>query len=169
MLSPSQLQALKAAILADQDLAGLPMHDDGHTAVADLLNLAATPEYRAWRTRVSVSEVMLNGFDWTRVDNLSVGKARIWEWMTRFEFFDPSKPNIRAGINATWVGTAADTAVRDAVYLHCHRPVTRAERLFVVATAGGSGTRGSAANPDTLVFEGLLTLEDVSTARNLPA
>jgi hypothetical protein len=166
-LTNAQLQALKAHIEGDSTLNALPNSPDGNDAIAALMNVVAVPEYRGWRTSVPVSEIMLNGFDWTRVDNLSVGKSRIWEWMTQFGSIDPSQANIRAGINATWVGTQADLDVRAAVYLHCHRPLTRAEKLFAVATVGGSGTRGSAANPDTMVFEGNLIYQDVEAARNL--
>ena len=134
-LSLAQLQTLKVWLVAN---AG-SMNDQ---EAADALNAEASPTFNIYRTVVSVGEVMLNGFDWTRVDNLSVGKARIWEWMTTAkeindEFvFDPSKSNIRAGINETWKGTAGDLAVRAAVYLHCFRAATIAEQLF----ATGAGT-----------------------------
>ena len=103
---------------------------------------------------------MRNGMDWTQVDNLTVGKARIWDWMTRLGTFDPSKLNIRAGIDAAWVGTAAMLAVRATVYTHCKRAATRAEKLF------SSGT-GTTASPATMAFEGYLTYADVSAARQV--
>jgi hypothetical protein len=100
---------------------------------------------------------MQNGFDWTRVDNLAVGKARIWDWMfdNQSTTINPSKQNVRAGIEAVWVGTAADLAVRAAVYVHCKRIANRVERFFA------SGT-GSDAVPGLLTFEGELTTSDVS-------
>jgi hypothetical protein len=143
-------------------------------SAVDLLNAAVNPTYRVFRGAVPTEEVMTNGFDWTRVDNLSVGKARIWEWLTtakrdadgRF-VFDASKPNIRTGINATWVGTAADLAVRAAVYLHCFRAATVFERLYTTggdgsapnATGDGPGTLGVGA--DALPIEGQVTLQMV--------
>jgi hypothetical protein len=102
---------------------------------------------------------MQNGFDWVRVDNLSVGKARIWEWLfdNQSATFNPSKANVRAGIDECWKGTAADLAVRAAIYVHCKRPATRAEELYAV----GSGTDAS---PSLMAFEGQVTDYDVSAA-----
>lgn len=158
-LSPSQLVTLKAEIDADPALSAFPNNNDGNFAVAAALNIAANPEFIVWKTAVSPDEIMRNGMDWTRVDNLSVGKARIWEWMTRLGTFNPSRANIRAGIDATWVGTAADLAVRAVVYTHCKRAATRAEKLFATGT-------GSDASPGTLTFEGKLSSDDVELARN---
>jgi hypothetical protein len=95
--------------------------------------------------------------DWTRVDNLTVGKARIWDWLCRLGSFNPAKANVRAGIDAAWVGTAADLAVRANVYTHCKRTATRAEALYAV----GSGTDAS---PSVLAFEGNITTADVVAA-----
>ena len=160
-LTTEQLQALKAFIAGDSNLNQQPNNDDGHFAIAAAMNQIANPAHVVWRSNVSINEIMSNGFDWTRVDNLSVGKSRIWEYMTQLGSLDPSKANVRAGIDATWVGTAADLAVRAAVYTHCKRNATVAEKLFA------SGT-GSTAVPATMAFEGQLQFSDVSAARNLP-
>lgn len=169
-MTAEQLATLKADILADPALAGQPNNSDGNTVIRAAYGRQAVPEYLVWRSSVPQTEIMLNGFDWTRVDNLSVGKARIWEWMfdNPGKAIDPSKANIRAAINAVWVGTQADLDVRAAVYTHCRRACNRCERLFVSATPGGSGTRGSTANPDVADFVGLPTLDEIETARNLP-
>ena len=45
---------------------------------------------------------------------------------------------IRAGIDATWVGTAADLAVRATVYTHCKRAATRAEKSLANLTGAGT-------------------------------
>ena len=160
-LTPTQLATLKAAILADPVLAAYPAGAASSYPIAAALNLTAVPTFIVWRTSVDPDEVMRNGMDWTRVDNLSIGKARIWEWMTRLGTFNPSKANIRAGIDATWVGTAADLAVRAVVYTHCKRSATRAEKLFATGT-------GSDADPAILVVEGNLSPDDVQQARELP-
>lgn len=161
MLTNAQLQALKSAILADPVLSSLPMTSGGALVIAEAFNAIASPDFIVWRTSVDPNEILRNGMDWTRVDNLSVGKARIWEWMTRLGTFDPSKANIRSGIDATWVGTAADLAVRATVYTHCKRKATKAEQLFATGT-------GSDASPAVLSFEGALTADDVQQARELP-
>jgi hypothetical protein len=166
-LTTSQKQTIKAWVQANNS----SLFDQSSV---DLLNAVASPSYLAWRTLVTRQEILQNGFDWTRLDNLSVGKARIWQDIFAglspegLLCFNPSKANVRAGIEAVWVGTAADLAVRAAVYGHCQRAVTVCEKLFVAATAGGSGTRGSSANPDTFgtgddgnPLEGMITLEQV--------
>lgn len=160
MLTTVQLQALKAAILADPALAALPMTSGAAAMIAEVMNEPASPTYVVWRTDVPLEEIMRNGMDWTRVDNLSVGKARIWDWLSRLGTINASQPNVRSGIDATWVGNAADLAVRAAVYAHCKRGATRAEKLLA------SGT-GSDASPGTMTFEGALTSEDVQAAREL--
>lgn len=161
MLTPAQLATLKADILADPVLDAYPNNSDGAWAIAEIYNQTATPDFIVWRTAVNPDEIMRNGMDWTRVDNLSVGKARIWDWMTRLGTFDSSKPNIRAGIDATWVGTTADLAVRAMVYTHCKRVATRVEKLLATGT-------GSDASPATMGFEGQLSWQDVDEARKLP-
>lgn len=161
-LTPQQLQTLKTYINATPELAAWPNNSDGNIEIAKVLNLDAAPTFTVWRTSVTWDEIMLNGMDWARVDNLSVGKARIWDWMFQNgnRAFNPSKPNIRAGIDATWVGTAADLAVRASVYTHCKRPATVVEKLL----ATGTGTDQS---PATLTFEGPLSHYDVEAARTL--
>lgn len=159
MLTTEQLAVLRAAIDADATLSAYPKTGDGAYAIAALLNQEAVPAVVVWKTSVEADEVMRNGMDWTRVDNLTVGKARIWDWMTRLGTFNPSKVNVRAGIDAAWVGTAADLAVRAQVYTHCKRNATRAEALFAV----GNGTDAS---PSTMGFEGHLSYQDVVTARD---
>lgn len=158
-LTAPQKATLKAAILAEPSLAGLPSSGAGDQVIADFFNTTAAPPFIVWRTSVASDEVMLNGFNWTRVDNLSVGKARIWEWLFQFGAIDPSKINIRAGIDAVWVGTQADLDVRAAVYVHCKRSATRFEQLFATGV-------GSEAVPATLVLESPLSTGDVEVARN---
>jgi hypothetical protein len=158
MLTTEQIAVVKADIAANADLNTNPAGSDGSWAIAGLYNKTATPAYFVWRTNVPVDEVMRNGMDWTRVDNLSIGKARIWDWMTKLGSFNASKTNIRAGIDATWVGTAADLAVRDAVYTHCNRAATRLEKLL----AAGVGT---AASPATMAYEGTVSYQDIDAVR----
>lgn len=157
-MTPEQLQTLKAAILADPTLNAYPPGSDGAYEIAYLLNQTASPAYIVWRTEVPIDDIMRNGMDWARVDNLSVGKARIWDWMGRLGTLNPSKTNIRAGIDAAWVGAVSDLAVRATVYTHCKRSATRAEKLL----ATGSGTDAS---PSTMGFEGSLSWQDVELAR----
>lgn len=162
MLTAAQLTALRAYIDADPVLAATPNTHDGAYAIAEALNLPADPAVIVWRTSVTQDEIMQNGFDWTRVDNLGVGPARVWEWMFGNEqrTINPSKLNVRAGIDAVWKGTAADLAVRAAVYVHCRRTATRLEALFATGT-------GTEASPATMAVEGNIGYLDVYNARRL--
>lgn len=158
MLTTGQLQTLKAAILAETNTTFVALRAaNDETGMADWLNAAST--FIVWRTSVTQDEIMQNGFDWTRVDNLSFGKARIWEWMFNNEAraINPSNSNVRAGIESVWVGTAADLAVRASVYAHCKRAASRAERVFATGT-------GTDASPGLLGWEGYVTAQTVSDA-----
>ena len=95
--------------------------------------------------------------DWTMVDNLANGKARIWEWMTDLGVINPSKLNVRAGIAATWTGTAAMLAVKEAVLVHCKRKANILEKLLSTGI-------GTTADPATMAVEGSLTYQEVGLA-----
>lgn len=165
MLTPAQLPALKTFINATPALAAIPNTTDGAFEVAQLLNLPAVPDYFVWRTSQSIVEVMQNGFDWTRVDNLTVGKARIWEFMSAANILNPSLPNVRAGFIACF-GTAGDLATRQAIFNHCERLATVAEKIYAVGS--GTHTNDQGVGPSTMVFEGPVSYTEVQSARNLP-
>lgn len=154
-LSTEQKATLKTAIQADSALNTLYV-DGNLSGLADGLNAVSSPAYVVWRTKVTQDEIMQNGFDWVRVDNLSVGKARIWEWLFQNaeRSFNPSKANVRSGIDETWKGTQADLDVRAAVYLHCKRNASVFEKIF----ATGLGTT---ANPSVMALEGPVSFNDL--------
>lgn len=162
-LTSTQNATLKAAISADQTLNAFPNNSDGAFGIAALLNQTASPDYYVWRSSVATDEIMLNGFDWTRVDNLTVGKARIWEWMTNLGRINPSQSNVRAGVIAAF-SAAGDLPNRNAVFSHCQRLATRAEKLF--ATGSGTASTDQGAGPAVMGFEGMLSYQDVDDARN---
>ena len=156
-LTTAQQTTLRNFVLADPVFSVQPQTNSGALFIAEALNQPASPEFTIWKTSVSVDEIMRNGMDWARVDNLSVGKARIWDWMSRLGSFDSSKPNIRAGIDATWVGSAPDLAVRASVYTHCKRAANGIEKLLATGT-------GSNAVPAVASAEGTLSYLDVVQA-----
>ncbi|MGE0363062.1 MAG: hypothetical protein AB7R67_20280, partial [Vicinamibacterales bacterium] len=120
--------------------------------------------FLVWKDSVSVDEVMANGFDWTRVDNATVSKARIWEWMMRQGTINPSKANIRAGVNNAWSGGAND-AHRLAIFQHCQVQATRGQQLF--ATGAGTTTTHDGVGPATTALTAPISLDDVLAARSL--
>ncbi len=160
MLTPQQLAAIKTYIDATPELAAQPLNSDGAFAIAAALNLPASPEFVVWRTSVAQDEITQNGFTWTLVDALSVGSARIWEWLfdNSIRTINPSKVNVRQGIADVWSGTAAKLAVQAAVLGHCKRPATVAEKVL----ATGAGTT---VTPATMSFEGAVSYQDVEQAR----
>lgn len=158
-LHPSLLPTLKAAILAETDQTFVALRAaNNEQGMADWYNTPST--FVVWKTYVTQDEIMQNGFDWVRVDNLSVGRARIWEWLfdNQQAAINPSRANVRAGIAECWKVTAADLAVQAAVLAHCRRVCTRGERIFATGT-------GTAATPGLLgAFEGDVTAQNISDA-----
>mgnify|MGYP001055418673 CR=1 FL=1 len=77
-MTPEQLTTLRDYILSVPAWAALPINSDTSYFIADELRKDAAPDFVVWRSSVTQDEIMQNGFDWVRVDNLSVGKARIW-------------------------------------------------------------------------------------------
>ena len=125
--------------------------------VANALNLPATPEWSSGKPPSIPAEIMANGMDWTRVDNLTVGKARIWDWMTRSARFDAVEAQHSRGHRRGLGGHGGDLAVRATVYTHCKRAATRAEKALSTGT-------GTTASPATMGYEGALNYMDVDAA-----
>lgn len=165
-LTTAQLQTLKAAIDGDPVLAAKPLNSDGAFEIALILNTElAVPDFFVWRTRVPINEIMGNGFDWTRVDNMTVGEARIWEYMTQLGFINPNMANVRAGINEAFKGTAADDGMRLAIYTnHLQKKATRIEKLFAIGS--GTTSTNTGVGPATVTITEV-TLNDVDEARRL--
>lgn len=160
MLTDAQLVVFKAALLAEVNPELVSYRENGQTPlIAAWYNQEKTPAVVVWKTSVTQDEVMQNGFDWVQVDNLTGGGARIWEWLfnNSTRSINPSKLNVRAGIDECWKGTAAKVAVRDAVYIHCKRNVTRGEALYTQGT-------GTTLSPSIMGFEGQITEYDVTRA-----
>lgn len=162
---PDLTSAQRTIIRGWLESTGASLPDDDAKVAA--LNAIASPAFYIYRTSVTQDEVQQNNFDWTRVDNLSVGKARIWDWMfnSANKSVNPSKAVIRNGINAVWVGTAADRLVRDAVYLHCYRAATVAEKLLSSGAGTAIEVNGDGSGPAVPSWEGPLTQQNVSDAQ----
>lgn len=156
-LNSVQIQTLRSAILSETApvivQARTPATRDDRV-IAAFYNEPST--FVVWKTSVPVREIMENGFVWTSVDALTVAKARIWEWMTRYDTINPSKPNIRQGVQDCF---GAGSAMVTAILPHCKRFARRVEALFTTGT-------GTDAVPGLLVFEGAVTLDEVSKALN---
>ena len=151
MLTTEQLATLRTHIEQSPDMNTLPPGSDSAFQIAALLNEKAVPDFYIWKESVTNAEILQNGMDWLRVDNLAAGKARIWEWMFQFGAVNPSKANVRAGIAEVWKGTAADNAVRLSVFQHCQTLATRLQKLF--ATGAGTATTVDGVGPATTTVQ----------------
>ena len=156
MLTTAQQATLAAHICAstDQDVIdALAIRNDN--ALAALYNQDST--FVVWRTSVPVEEYR-NALTWTEVDALTIGKARIWEWITGQMTLplEPYKDAVRQGLADCWSPTS-DT--RAALIAISKRFATLCESLFTTGT-------GTDATPGLLVFEGLVTSQDIGQALN---
>lgn len=160
-MTPTQQATLKAYIQADPVFSVYPNNSDGWFEIAKKLNEVYTPSFIVWKTRVTQDEIMQNGFDWVQVDNLSVGKARIWEWLFKnsSSSINTSKLNVRAGIDEVWKGTGAMLAIRAAVYVHCKREATVFEKIMATGT-------GTDVSPASMEIEGSVSYLTVGEVIN---
>jgi hypothetical protein len=158
-LTPAQLTTLKAAILAEPSLAQY-VTDRRDDLIAAYYNEPASPVKTVWRTAVARNEAQAVGFDWTQVDNLTVGQARIWfDALFGGGHLDATDDGQRAGIAEAWKGTAAKVAVATFVLGKCKRAANRVEALFATGT-------GSVAVPAVMEFEGEIDTDTVSRLLN---
>lgn len=171
MLTPVQLAALKADILADPAFALVPNSPDGAFEIAAAYSLTAVPNFWVWRTAVTKDELVnapsIDGtvFAWTGTGFItrSVGERDAWR-----ELFDaggvvnPSLPQVRqAFLDIFSGGTAPAPANRTHLATVARRKARRGEKLFAVGV-------GTTASPATMAGEGDLSYQDVQTARDLP-
>jgi hypothetical protein len=183
-LSAAQLAALKADIAANvntipagQPFAGVqvklvPATEEGNGVIAFWYNLAATPDYWVWRTFVPDAEIYETttgdgtAWSWSIYIARSQAERDAWRQMVNMKGgVNASLANVRAGVADIFSG-AGGAAQRTHLLTVGRRLAGNAEKLFSAATAGGVGQRGGTANPDTMAFEGPLTLTDVLNARN---
>lgn len=161
-LTPSQLSALKAAILADGTLAAQPMNSDGNFAIAAALNAPASPVFIVWRTNVLADEIG-NAWLGTDIDGMSALNMQRLQLLLASSpagVFNMSRADRRAGFENPF-GTNQNNASRVAMRAAWKRSTTRGERIYATGT-------GSDSVPGALVFEGTISSNDVEQARQLP-
>jgi hypothetical protein len=186
-LTTSQLTALKADIVSDGALNGLPMTSDGATAIVAAYSVIVAPDFFVYRTRIPVQEIY-DQIQWAKMTPTDAPDGTA-AWTNRSlacqgkqfnlqlllqgsqQSIDGTKSNVRAGLQdaltnvpsgVSGVTQAANwVGVRDNALA---RKATRAEKLFA-STANGNGA--TAATAATMVVEGALSVDDVMSARNL--
>jgi hypothetical protein len=156
-LTTTQLQTLKADILADPVLAAYPMNSDGAFAIAAAYNKQFTPDYIVWRTDVPTKDCK-KAMVWTEFIARSAGERDAWQFMLSNGTINAADANVRQGIQDIFSG-AQGAQSRTNLTAVAKRSATRAEKLFATGT-------GADASPSTLTFEGSLSYQDVEQARN---
>jgi len=159
MLTTAQLQTLKAYIASVPALAAQPMNPDGHQAIADALNQAASPAFIVWRSDVSANEIG-NAWVGTDIDGMSALNMQRLQLLLASSpggTFDMRRADRRAGFENPF-GTNVSNASRVNMRAVWKRNASVAERLLA------SGT-GSDASPALTTFEGSLNRDEVERAR----
>ena len=149
MLTEAQRTTLLADILANQDTADKYAIGD-LSSLANLYNADAAPAFVVWRTSIPPADYR-EAIVWTEVDALTVGKARIWEWITQSMTgnLNAASANVRQGLLDCW---ASNTTTRTQLTAAAKRNASRIEKLFATGT-------GSTASPATMAVEGPIGYE----------
>lgn len=186
VLTPTQLQTVKTAVLADPTALGYRQAGDT-ASMRDWLNAPST--VTVWRTEAPVAAIM-DAIDWSKftptaplddvtlLDALTANRrsAQLLAIQTKQmnlqamlfgrTSIDASRANIRAGLRDAVIAlpagnggaaVAAGGASGAAVLAACTRLARRAEAFLV----GGTATTGST-TANLLIFEGLVDGEDAS-------
>lgn len=153
----AQLQALKADIAADPVFGQLAHTTDNAIDIANAYKLPASPGYWVFATFIPENEIYdkasVDGttWDWTTYIAQSATEQNGWSRMIASNNgLRPAFANQRAAFAKIFAGSGAGP---QAQRLHLNtisrRLARRFEKVLATATVGGSGTRGSTANPDT--------------------
>jgi hypothetical protein len=179
-LSPAQLAALKADIIADGALNAKPNNQDGDMEIADAYKATAVPDFTVWRSTTSADDVF-NGITWANLTpNDAPDASQAWlnralacqgkqfnvqTMLSGRTTVASGKINIRAGFQDALTNVPSGAAgaavsagwvtVRDGM----KRSANRGEKLFATGN-------GAFATPADLVFEGNLTWQDIYNARS---
>ena len=157
-LTPAQYQALKTAILADPILAALPRNSDSDVAIANALNLNATPNFTVWKTSVSVTQIGDNFVGSELAGLTTANQTRLQTIALYSPIVNPSLVDRRAFFDDVFSGTGGQQT-RTKLLVLWKRLATRFEKIYAVGT-------GSDASPATLVIEGILDPQEVDIALN---
>lgn len=178
-MTPSQLQTLKTAVLADQTLAAVGRND---TELARLLNLPSSTY--VWRSTTPADEVA-DAILWDRLtpadapDGTAIQTNRLLLCQTKQmnlqvllqgrDSIGTGRANLRAGLTDALLNVPSGVggATVDAGWLGAGRVKATITRLATVAEkvfANGTGTSG---NPAVLGWEGTVTIADIGEMWNL--
>jgi hypothetical protein len=162
-LTDAQLDTLKAWLTANAN----GLQDE---PAAALLNAVRSPDFWVWRTSVPKNEIVTqtsqDGTTFTWAGNgfitRSVGELECWNQLFNSTLTtNPSLANVRQAFSDIFSGTGNAASNRAHLLAVARRKATVGEHLF----ATGTGTTGS---PGLMGPEGVVTVANVSAARNRP-
>ena len=181
-----QLQAIKAAVIADPVLNAYPNNGDGNTEIALALNAASNPAVMFWDTRASTA-ALLDAIDFSKytqadvVDSTALQTNRLLAVQTKQmniqtlvfgrDSLDMSRATIRASIRDAVIQIPAGTAgapvnaagANGVNVLNAGRRVgTRLEALLAAGSAATGGVTASLYG-----YEGSINYQEVEAARNI--
>lgn len=162
-LTPQQLPALKAAILAETDPTFVGYRDNGQTPL--MAAFYSSPStfvvFKTSETVAAVGQVV----NYVAFEALTTANLEKINTFTRLNMstFKPSSADVRSFWANVFSGALGGQgqATRDALEALWRRFAKRGERLFATGT-------GTTLAPGVLVFEGDITDADISAAINLP-
>lgn len=158
-MTPQQLQALKAAILAERDPAFVQARTLGQTSVMrDFYNANST--FVVYKTSETVAAVG-RAVNYVAFEALTTANLEKINTFTRLNMatFPPTSAYIRTFWANVFSGALGGQgqATRDALEALWRRFATRAERLYATGT-------GTTLAPGALVFEGAISESDINAA-----
>lgn len=155
----AQRQTLKAFIAATPAWAVLPKNDDSASFIAAQLNLNFSPSFTVWKTNVPINQVgdKFNGTELSGLTSLNHTRLQTVV-MLGANGVNPSLPDRRQFFDDIFSG-AGGAITRANLLVLWKRFATSFEKLFATGT-------GTDAAPATLVLEGAITYQDISSAWN---
>lgn len=184
-MTPAQLAALKADILASQDMVGIPMTNAGASQIAALYNTVGA--VNVWNPQTAVRDVY-NAIDWSKFTPIDAPDATVTytnrllaiqtkqmnltNMLPRDGTFDARLATLRAGLRdavialpagAGGASVTAGGASGATVLAACVRKALRIEALF----APNSAITGTV-TAYLLTYIGTVSSDDVQAARELP-
>ncbi len=165
-LSTTQLQTLKAAILAETDATFVALRTaNNEQGMAEWYNAAASPEYYVKRTTLSRHDIITGTsddgttFSWAGGAYITRSQGERDAFREMFNStgnVNPSLTSIQAAFADIFSGTGG-AGNRAHITAMSRRPASRVEKLF----ATGAGTKVS---PSTAAFDGSITAQTISDA-----
>ena len=154
-LSTEQLPTLRAAIDAETDTTFVGYRNEGATGLmAEWFNVAST--FTVWKSAIEAPEVGKE-FDAASLDSMTAGSAdKLNNFRQWNDVVYPSRADHRSFFDGVFSPPSGATT-RANLYTLWRRFASRGEKLFATGT-------GSDVAPGALVYEGLITDQDVIKA-----